>query len=109
MQSKNKVLSPNKQSVLSSNRHGSLSLVAGGQEGAELWLTTYCVEVDLRYVELQQVIVYPSSDMSAAPRCSINCSGLCLSRLPASALSTSPCFLDPVLLSSQPDPSLSDP
>ena len=77
------VLSPNKQFVLSSYRHGRLLLVVGGQEGAELWLTTYCVEVDLRYVELQQVIVSPSSAVSAAPRCSINCSGLCLSRLPA--------------------------
>ena len=109
MGSRNKVFSPNKQFVLSSYLHGRLLLVARGQEGEELWLTTCCVEVDLRYVELQQVIVSLSSAVSAAPRCSINCSGLCLSRLPASAVSTSPCFLDPVLLSSQPNPALSDP
>ena len=41
------MLSPNKQFVLSSYRHGRLLLVAGGKEGAELWLTTYCVKVDL--------------------------------------------------------------
>ena len=67
MWNRNRVLSPNKQFVLSSHRHGSLLLVAGGQEGAELWQTTCCVEVDLRYVELQQVIVPLSSAESAAP------------------------------------------
>ena len=74
MWSRNKVLSPNKQFVLSSYQHGRLLLVAGGKEGVELWLTTYCVEVDLRYVELQQVIVPLSSAESAAPSllCLIN-------------------------------------
>ena len=76
MQSKNKVLSPNKKSVLSSYRHGSHSLVAGGQEGAELWQTTCCETSASGKLKNEQVIVSLFSAVSAALHSSIDCSGL---------------------------------